>query len=248
LLEIRLCRNANFFFIAGEVIGERTVLNFGRNENNIIDHVTRQRWGRTDHATGYQTQLRFNMHPTPSNANHPPRPPPVIIEKLPSSRMSTHDRLQLAALLAKRDFRNGQIPTEFLEQQSEEEVQSSTSDGESSLDQDEDQGPVFLPKAEPKTVQTMKKNIPMVSVFGSVSNTKPPERLSELDKMASEVVSLRRQLRRQVGRLRDAVHAKKTNSLIEEDIDDAIAERQLRQEDGRGIRNMQSLYTLQQQV
>ena len=244
------------YIVAGEVIGERTVINFvQRGEKYLPDHVTQQRSGRTDHATGYQTQLRFNVHPSCYNypsTNNPPRPPPVIIEKLPSSCMSTHDRLQLAALLARRDFRNGQIPANFLQQQSEEEEMqsSSVSDGDSSPDQDEGQGPLLPPKA----TQTVAKNALMQAPTPLEVNTcntayhKPPERLSELDRMAAEVVSLRRQLRRQVGQLRDAVHTKKTNLLVEEDIDDITAERQLRQEGGRGIRNMQSLYSLQQQV
>jgi len=235
--------------LAGEVIGERTVINFTqKGEKSLPDHVIQQWSGRTDHATGYQTQLRFNVHSSSSNygnTNHPPRPPPVVIEKLPSSCMSRHDRLQLAALLARRDFRNGQIPATFLHQQSEEEeTQSSpTSDEEMRLDQDK---PLLTPQADQSNIFVQ----PIMKPANTQSTTynRPPEQLSELDKMAAEVVSLRRQLRRQVGRLRDTVHAKKTTSLLEEDIDSIAAERKLRQESGRGIRNMQSLYSLQQQV
>ena len=242
--------------LAGEVIGERTVINFAqKGEKSLPGQVIQQRSGRTDHATGYQTQLCFNVHPSSSkyhNTNHPPRPPPVVIEKLPASCMSTHDRLQLAALLARRDFRNGQIPAIFLQKQSEEEEMqnSPTSDEEMSLDQDKNRGPLLTPQADQRNifVQPIMKPALLRANTQSTTYSRPPEQLSELDKMAAEVVSLRRQLRRQVGRLRDTVHAKKTTSLLEEDIDSIAAERKLRRETGRGIRNMQSLYSLQQQV
>jgi len=214
--------------------------------------VIQQRLGRTDHATGYQTQLRFNVYPSSSNycnINHPPRPPPVVIEKLPtSSCIGTHGRLQLATLLARRDFRNGQIPAKFLQYQSEEEDEmqsSSTSDGEGSPRNQEP----LLTQAVANSILVQPVMEPALFEANTRStNKKLPEQISELDKMAAEVVSLRRQLRRQVGRLRDAVHTKKTTSLLEEGIDSITAERQLRQESGRGIRNMQSIYSLQQQV
>ena len=220
------------------------MLSFPRGEENPNgDHVRQLHTGRTDHATGYQTQLRFNLYPNLEHArhiNHPPRPPPVVIERLPPQHISTHDKLEMAALLARRDFRNGRIPSEFL---------STEQSGSSSSEEDE-AGEVgrqvvsLQPKPEPKPVQVIETVPPSISQTESLPNIKSNE--SNIDKMASEVVSLRRQLRRQVSRLRDAVHDKKTSKISFEDEDDV--ERELRREDGRSLRNMQSLYTLQQQV
>ena len=203
------------------------------------DHVVHPRNGREDHATGYQTQLQFNLYPSLQHAcdiiNHPPRPPPVVIERLPPRPTTTQDRLQMAALLARRDFRNGHIPEEFL---SAEQSQSSSSSEESETSKTEE----YVAPVQPKPVQVVQSK-----PKNSRPDIKPQEEKEDgIDKMASEVVSLRRQLRRQVGRLREAVHNRKTSKMAVEDEEDI--ERELRREDGRSLRNMQSLYTLQQQV
>lgn len=221
-------------------MGERTVLNFSHQaEDSCGDHVIHPHIGREDHATGYQTQLQFNLYPSlqhgcDSIVNHPPRPPPVVIERLPPQPMTTQDRLQMAALLARRDFRNGHIPAEFL---SAEQSQNNSSSEESETSEAEEQ----VTPVQSKPVQVVQSKS-----GSSRPDIKPQEEEDGIDKMASEVVSLRRQLRRQVSRLREAVHNRKTSKMPVEDEEDI--ERELRREDGRSLRNMQSLYTLQQQV
>ena len=231
----------NHFSLAGEVLGERTVLSFPQRAENLgSNHVRQLHTGRTDHATGYQTQLRFNLYPNlehARNINHPPRPPPVVIERLPPQHISTQDKLEMAALLARRDFRNGRIPPKFL----------STEQSESSSSSEEDEacevGEKVVP-LQPKPVQVIETAPSSIPLAKSLPDIKSKE--SDVEKMASEVVSLRRQLRRQVSRLRDAVLDKKASKISVKDEDDV--ERELRREDARSTRNMQSLYALQQQV
>lgn len=233
------------FSVAGEVLGERTVLNFpNQAENPSCDHVMQQHIGRTDHATGYQTQLQFNLYPTQGHGhnniiNHPPRPPPVVIERLSQPHsMSTHDKLEVAALLARRDFRNGYLPTNNSSTE-QSESDSSSEEGETS----EAEQIVPVQSKVVKVVETVRSDVPPEE---SHPRIRSQERNPDIDKMASEIVSLRRQLRRQVSRLREAVHIKKTSRITVEDEDDI--EREQRREDGRGVRSMQSLYALQQQV
>ena len=223
------------------------MLNFPyQTENPCSDHVMHTHTGRADHATGYQTQLQFNLYPTLQHGhdnivNHPPRPSPVVIERLPPQHMTTHDRLQMAALLARRDFRNGRVPAEFLSPE-QSENSSSEEEGETS-----EAGEQVVVQPKPvQVVQTVQSNMPPVLSGSSRPDIKSQEEDHGIDKMASEVVSLRRQLRRQVSRLREAVHDKKTSKVTVEDEEDI--ERELRREDGRSLRNMQSLYALQQQV
>ena len=232
------------FTVAGEVLGERTVLNFSNlAENPRGDHVTQQHIGRTDHATGYQTQLQFNLYPTQEHGhnsiiNHPPRPLPVVIERMGPQCMSTHNKMEVAALLARRDFRNGRLPTKLL---SAEQSESSLSSEENEFSEAEQIIPV-QPKLV-KVTETVCSDVPPVESQPRIGSQ---EKNSDIDKMASEIVSLRRQLRRQVSRLREAVHVKRTSRMTVKDEDDI--ERELRREDGRGVRSMQSLYALQQQV
>lgn len=218
------------------------MLNFSRESKNPgAGHVIHRHSGRVDHATGYQTQLQFNLYPTMENANtivnHPPRPPPVIIERLSPQCMNTHDRLEMAALLARSDFRNGRIPAEFLSVE------------DSGNDSSKEESKISKATEQPKTaqvVETVQSKAPTLLSEESHTDIKTKEKDLGIDKMASEVVSLRRQLRRQISRLREAVYARKTNKVAIENEDDV--ERELRREDGRSIRNMQSLYALQQQV
>lgn len=234
------------FSVAGEVLGERTVLNFSQQmKNPSADHVIQKHTGRTDHATGYQTQLQFNLYPTlehghDSIVNHPPRPPPVVVERLSSQHMSTHNRLEMAALIARRDFRSGRIPAEFLEQS-----EDNSSSQESEAFEATEQVVLEQPKAA-QVVETVQSIVHPVLSEEAHPSVKPQEKDSDIHKMASEIVSLRRQLRRQVSRLREAIQVRKTSKMAVEDEDDI--ERELRREDGRSIRNMQSLYALQQQV
>ena len=232
------------FPVAGEVLGERTILNFPKlSENPRCDHVIQQHIGRTEHATGYQTQLQFNLYPTQEHGhnsivNHPPRPPPVVIERMGPQCMSTHDKMEVAALLARRDFRNGRLPTKLLSAEQSESGLSSEEDEASKAEQ-------IIP-VQPKIVkvaETVRSDVPPMENHPHIGSQ---EKSSDIDKMASEIVSLRRQLRRQVSRLREAVHIKKTSRMTVKDEDDI--ERELRREDGRGVRSMQSLYALQQQV
>lgn len=233
------------FCIAGEVLGERTVLNFQHQADNPSgDHVAQQHIGRTDHATGYQTQLQFNLYPTLEHGhsnivNHPPRPAPVVIERLAPHCVSTHNKLEVAALVARRDFRNGYIPAHFLYTE-----QSENDSSESEVSEAREPVVSMQPKAT-QVVETVQSTVPPVLSKKScphISSQEDPD----IDKMASEVVSLRRQLHRQVSRLREAVHVRKTSKTVVEDEDDV--ERELHREDGRSIRNMQSLYALKQQV
>lgn len=234
-------------------MGERTVLGFPRKSANPgAGHVMRHHTGRTDHATGYQTQLQFTLRPPTTkhtlstNVNHPPRPPPVVIERLSPRHMNIHDRMEMAALLARRDFRNGCIPAEFLSaEQSEDD--SSSEESEEASEVREEQIIPMQPKAV-QVVETVQSKVPPILSEESHSHIKLQEKDSEIDKMASEVVSLRRQLRRQVSRLREAVCARKSNKGSVENEEDVDAEKELRREDGRSVRNMQSLYALQQQV
>ena len=235
------------FCVAGEVLGERTVLNFPhQTEDSCDEHVMHPHTGRAGHATGYQTQLQFNLYPTlehvhDSIVNHPPRPPPVVIERLPPQHMTTHERLEMAALLARRDFRNGRIPAELLS--AEQSENTSSEEGETPEAREE----IVPIQPQPvQVVQTAQSNVPPVLSGNSCPHVKPQKDDHGIDKMASEVVSLRRQLRRQVSRLREAVHDRRTSKVTVEDEDDI--ERELRREDGRSLRNMQSLYALQQQV
>jgi len=157
--------------------------------------------------------------------------------------MNTHNKLEMATLLARSDFRNGRIPAEFL---SVEDSGNSSSEGESEISKAREQ---VIP-LQPKTAQVVETDVEKVQskvpTLSEETHIKTQEKDTGIDKMASEVVSLRRQLRRQVSRLREAVYARKTNKITVEDDDDI--ERELRREDGRSIRNMQSLYALQQQV
>lgn len=221
------------------------MLNFPHQADNPSgDHVAQQHIGRTDHATGYQTQLQFNLYPTLEHGhsnivNHPPRPAPVVIERLAPRCVSTHNRLEVAALVARRDFRNGHIPAHFL--------YTEQSDDSSESEASETREPVVSvqPKAT-QVVETVQSNVPPVLSEESHTHISSQEKDPDIDKMASEVVSLRRQLHRQVSQLREAVHVRKTSKIVVDDEDDI--ERELHREDGRSIRNMQSLYALKQQV
>ena len=204
-----------------------------------------QHIGRTDHATGYQTQLQFNLYPSQEYGhnniiNHPPRPPPVVIERLGPRCMSTHDKLEVAALLARRDFRNGCLPTKI---SSAEQSESDSLSEEGETSEAEQVIPVQPQPKVVKVIETVHSDVPPEE---SHPRIRSQEGNPDIDKMASEIVSLRRQLHRQVSRLREAVHIKKTSRMTVDDEDDI--ERELRREDGRGVRSMQSLYTLQQQV